>query len=130
MRKIRLSKGTEIPVNVSRPVIDASEPCKKDECMLTLGLHESLTKTYGRGNYHIKSTTNGAMFTMDGVRYTTAFPPATAKKIFNYDRRFRQTKDKETTRASVRPFTTKVMVIESHKIAPPCSPEMRRWASL
>ena len=124
---IRLSKGTTIPVSVSRSIIDASEPCKKDECMLSLGAHEALTKAYGRRNYHIKSTTNGMMFTLDSYRYTTAFPPATAKKIFNYDRIFTRSKDKNAARSSIRPFSTNVMIIEIHKIAPPASAERRKY---
>lgn len=123
---MKLEKGTTINLYVSRENIDISEPCKKDLCMLTMSVGEYLKDTYGSGNYYIKSTTNGCKFTLDGYRYTCAFPPATAKKIFNYDRTFKKTHSKEKTRSSVTPFRSKLMVMESHKIPAPDTPEVRK----
>lgn len=121
-----LKKGSSILLRVKREHIDISEPCKKDLCMLTMALRDKLSETYGRGNYYIKSTSTGVMFTLGNRRYTGLFPPATAKKIFHYDLDFKTSKDKAATRAAVKPFSSEVMIQSSIAKGPPASPERRR----
>lgn len=95
--------------------------------MLTRAFTEYLRNTYGSGHYYVKSITNGAKFTLDDYRYEVAFASATAKKIFNYDCLYKKTHDKEKTRASVRPFKSRVVITGSAKIPPPSTEAKREY---
>jgi hypothetical protein len=123
----RLKIGDAIPLSVTRSVIDCSEPCCKEDCMVSEASKVALRQKFGEHQqYYLSSTTNGVKFTIDGWRYTAAFPPSTAKKIFNYDQVFKQTGNAFLARKSVDPFRTKLVVIDAAKIAPPLTPEQRK----
>lgn len=123
----RLKTGTVIRLAISRRNIDESDPCKKENCMLTRAFTEYLNSIYGSAHYYVKSTTNGCKFTLGEYRYEVAFPSATAKKIFNYDCVYKKTHDKAKTRASVRPFRSRVVITGSSKIPPPVTAEKRKY---
>lgn len=121
--------GDSLYVNVGPEHIKDSDPCNKDNCMLTRALMQHLVKTYGGkpSDYKVKSTNHGTTFELGGRKYVAVFDTKTARRIYTYDQTYRDTRSKEKARAGVRPFTTRMMV-EATTVAtkwPPMSEETK-----
>lgn len=121
--------GEVITLPVGNEHIRESDPCNKDNCMLTRAFIAYLVATYG-GNardFKVKSTNHGTTFELHGRKYLAVFDSKTAATIYKYDQTFRETRSKEKARSGVRPFKTRLM-IESTTAAtqwPPMSPETK-----
>lgn len=105
--------GDAIYVPVEREHINDSDPCNKENCMLTRGVVAWLMANYGEGNYKVKSTNHGVIFEIKGRRYVAVFDTKTAFRIYNYDQTFRKTHSKEKARTGVRPFKARIMIESS-----------------
>lgn len=108
--------GTVIPVDVKREHINASIPCDKGSCMLSLGGLDTLESKFGKRNYKVKSTNHGMTFDINGYRVLTVFDHQTGHRIYKYDEVYKKTKSMEKARALVRPFRAKLMVESCQKI--------------
>jgi len=104
--------GDALYVNVGPEHISDSDPCNKDNCMLTRAFADHLVKTYGGkvSDYKVKSTNHGTAFELNGRRYICVFDTKTAKRIYTYDQTFRDTRSKRKARATQSKFQTRLMV--------------------
>lgn len=118
----KFTVGSSHGTSVEAAHIADSDPCNKDNCMLTRSLTDTMSRYYDPKEFKIKSTNHGAIIYLKGRRITTVFDTGTAKKIFTYDRTFKKTHSRARALASVRPFKAKLMV-ESN-VATPTSPPM------
>lgn len=117
MRKLK-PKRTFRPGDAIYAEVDAdrhireSDPCNKDNCMLSRGFLDFLVKTYGgkASDYKVKSTNHGCSFELQGRKYQTVFDTKTAARIYKYDETFRKTRSKEKARAGIRSFTARIMI--------------------
>jgi len=107
-----LKVGTAFFSPVNPEHIQGSDPCNKDNCMLSRSLPDYLVAKFGgkASDYKIKSTNHGTTFVLKGRRYVCVFDTKTAATIYRYDEIFRRTRSKEKARASVKPFKARVMV--------------------
>lgn len=127
--KTRMKVGEVITIPVGNEHIRESDPCNKDNCMLSRALTAHLVATYG-GNardFKVKSTNHGTTFELGGRKYLVVFDNKTATTIYKYDQTFKDTRSKEKARSGVRPFKTRLM-IESTTAAtkwPPMDPETK-----
>jgi hypothetical protein len=114
-----LKPGDALYVPVNNEHICDSDPCNKDNCMLTRALIVHLVATYGgkASDYKVKSTNHGTLFELNGRKYMAVFDTKTASRIYKYDQTYRTTRSKEKARAGVRPFTTRMMIESSTTIA-------------
>lgn len=121
----RLKPGTIIPTQVAQPHIDNSDPCNKDNCMLSRAIFAHLVSVYGDRNFRIKSTNHGVIFDLAGRRYTGLFDTKTAQKIYAYDEIFKTTHNKAKARAAIRPFKARLIIEKSMAVPvpPPMSAE-------
>jgi hypothetical protein len=106
-----------IPVDEALHVRE-SDPCNKDNCMLSRGFIDYLVKTYGGkpSDFKVKSTNHGVTFVLKDRRYVAVFDTKTASRIYKYDQTFRSTRSKEKARAGVRSFVARVMVEASSAV--------------
>lgn len=113
-----LKPGDALYVPVGSAHICDSDPCNKDNCMLTRALIAHLVATYGgkSGDFKVKSTNHGTLFELGGRRYMAVFDTKTAARIYKYDQTYRSTRSKEKARAVVRPFTTRMMIESSSAV--------------
>lgn len=120
--------GTVIPVDVTRPAIQASTPCDKSQCMLTMAGISTLESRFGKQNYNVRSTNHGMQFDINGYRVLTVFDHKTGHRIYKYDETFRRTRNASKARASVSPFRAKLMVESCQRIPtyPPMSEETKK----
>lgn len=117
--KTTFRPGDALPVYVDETLhVRESDPCNKDNCMLSRAFIDHLVKTYGgkSSEYKVKSTNHGVTFVMKGRKYVAVFDTKTATKIYKYDRTFQTTKSKDKARAQVRSFTARVMIEASNAV--------------
>lgn len=121
--------GDPLYIPVDNQHICDSDPCNKDNCMLTRALIAFLVSTYGgkASDYKVKSTNHGTIFELNGRKYFAVFDTKTASRIYKYDQTFRSTRSKEKARAGVRPFTTRMMIESSTAVkkGPPMSTKVK-----
>lgn len=127
--KSRFAVGNVLNIDIRPEHISDSDPCNKDNCMLSRALPDYLVATYGGSarDYKVKSTNHGTTFELNGRKYLAVFDSKTANRIYKYDQIYRETRSKEKARSGVRPFTTRLM-IESSVVAtkwPPMSEETK-----
>lgn len=110
--KIRMKVGEVITIPVGSEHIRESDPCNKDNCMLSRALIAYLVATYGGSarDFKVKSTNHGTTFELAGRKYLVVFDNRTATTIYKYDQTFKETRNKEKARSGVRPFKTRLMV--------------------
>jgi hypothetical protein len=111
-----LKIGTKIPVQVTQEAINHSIPCQKGKCMLTLAAMVMLEALFGDKVSKVKSTNHGITFDVGGYRFLCVFDHRTSDLIFHYDKTYRATRSMAKARASVKPFTAKLMVESRSKI--------------
>ncbi len=127
-RDYKTSVGSRWIVPVNKDHVADSEPCNKDHCMLSCALQALLTAIFGDGKFRVKSTNHGAIVDVNGRRLTFVFDTKTATRIYNYDRIFKRTHSKIQACASVKPFTSKIMIEANVPIPvhPPMSDETKK----
>lgn len=127
--KTKMSVGDVITIPVGTEHIRESDPCNKDNCMLSRALDSYLVATYGgkASDFKVKSTNHGTTFELSGRKYLVVFDHRTATTIYKYDQTFRDTRNKEKARSGVRPFKTRLMVESSTAVIkwPPMSDETK-----
>src|SRR5215468_3330126 len=111
--RTKFRPGDAIYLRVEREHIDDSDPCNKDECMVNRAFYSWYGNTYGHSNCKAKSTNHGLTFELNEREYGVVFDTKTATKIYNYDSLYRRTHSKQQARASVKPFTVRLMVERS-----------------
>jgi hypothetical protein len=119
--------GTVFPISVQQNHIDASIPCDKGHCMLSVAGRSLLITKFGPRDYNVKSTNHGMTFDIGGHRILCVFNHQAGHFIYKYDEVFKKTKSMEKARASVKPFKAKLMVESCQKIPvyPPMSEEKK-----
>ena len=121
-KKIKAKKafkpGDALYVNVGPEHIGDSDPCNKDNCMLSRSIIDFLVSTYGgkASDFKVKSTNHGVTFDLNGRKYVVVFDTNTARRIYKYDQTFKETRSKEKARATVRPFKTRMMIEASSAV--------------
>lgn len=122
-----LKVGTVMTVNVSKDNIQRSVPCDKGNCMLTLAGIEALENKFGKNNYRVRSTNHGMTFDINGYRILTVFDHKTGHRIYQYDEIYRKTRNQGKAKASVKPFTARLMVESCQKapVYPPMTAETK-----
>jgi hypothetical protein len=117
----RLRVGMVIPVSVAQDHIDDSDPCDKDNCMLSRAFIDLLSQSGLSGPFRVKSTNHGVMWDLGTRRLVGVFDSKTARRIFTYDRVFKKTRSKIKAAATVKPFLARIM-IESNQAKPAFPP--------
>lgn len=112
----KFSVGSSHIAHVKREHINNSEPCNKDNCMLSRAVVDLLVTLYGK-KFKVKSTNHGVVLSFEGRRIVFVFDTNTAQKIWVYDNAFKKMHSVDKAWASVRPFRAKLMV-ESNKALP------------
>lgn len=122
-----LKVGDRMSLQVQQEQIDQSIPCHKGKCMLTLAFLAVIERWFGPGNYNVRSTNHGLTFDLDGQRYVCVFNHKTGDYIYRYDETYRKTRSAVRARATVKPFTAKLMVESRQRkpVFPPMSEETK-----
>ena len=126
-RKSTLKVGTVITVPVEQEHIEDSDPCNKDNCMLSRAFFAHLVALFGDRNYKVKSTNHGVIFDLCGRRFTCVFNTKTANIIYTYDKLYTSSHSKTKARAAIKPFTARLIVEASVAVPkfPPMSEETK-----
>lgn len=116
--KSKYKPGDCIYVGVWPEHIHNSDPCNKDNCMLSRAFIAWLVATYGgsANSFKVKSTNHGLTFELNGRKYIAVFDTKTGNKIYKYDQTFKQTRSKEKARSVVRRFVARVMIEASSAV--------------
>lgn len=117
--KTTFRPGDALPIFVDETLhVRESDPCNKDNCMLSRAFIDHLVTTYGGkgSDYKVKSTNHGVTFVMKNRKYVAVFDTKTASRIYNYDKTFRTTRSKEKARSGVRSFTARIMIEASSAV--------------
>lgn len=127
--KQKFSPGDAIHIGVGQENINDSDPCNKDNCMLSRAIIAWLVANYGGDpkRFGVKSTDHGVIFKLNGRLYVAVFDMRTAFRIYNYDQTFKKTRSKEAARKTVRPFKARIMIERTTAIkrGPPMSAETK-----
>ena len=131
--KQKFRPGDAFYLQVRQEHIDDSDPCNKDNCMVTRAATAWYAETYGHANSKAKSTNHGFRFQLNGRSYLAVFDHKTAFRIFNYDKAYRTLHSKKKAQKTVRPFNVRMMIESSVAVTkgPPMSDETKeRLANL
>lgn len=121
--KSSFKPGDSFTVPVKQEHINDSDPCNKDNCMVTRAIFAWLKANYGDRNFHVKSTNHGAIFRLGNREYVLVFDHATAAKIYKYDNLWKKTRSKEQAQKVISPFKVRLMVEATRNVVvwPPMS---------
>lgn len=127
--KSSFKPGDAFYVPVGQEHINDSDPCNKENCMLTRGIIAWLVANYGGDpkKFKVKSTNHGVTFILSGRRYVAVFDTKTAFRIYNYDQTYRNTRNKDAARKVIRPFKARIMIESGVAVTkwPPMSAETK-----
>ena len=105
----KFAVGTSHAVYVKLENIQDSDPCNKDNCMLSRAVIAHLLSLYGT-KFKVKSTNHGLILELAGRRITFVFDTTTAKRIWEYDVTFKKTRSRTKAWSVIKPFKAKLMV--------------------
>jgi hypothetical protein len=119
--------GSVFKVPVKKEHIDKSVPCDKGHCMLTIAAIAFFVAHFGDRDFRVRSTNHGLQFDLNGYRILCVFDHQTGHRIYKYDEVYKRTRSMERARASVKPFTAKLMIESCQRIPayPPMSEETK-----
>lgn len=115
-KKTTFKPGDALAIPVDKDLdVQQSDPCNKDNCMLSRAFIRYLVETYDgkSSDYKVKSTNHGVSFELKNRKYLAVFDTKTAARIYKYDQTFKTTRSKEKARAGVSSFTTRMMIESS-----------------
>lgn len=107
--------GSSHRARVRTEDIKDSDPCNKNNCMLSRAVIYLLVSMYGK-KFKVKSTNHGLVLDIKDRRIVFVFDTATAKRIWTYDQTFKKTKSRSAAWQTVRPFWAKLMVESNTQI--------------